>query len=213
MEREITLAGRKFKLWHLLAAGGVFALFVFRKPVASAAGAVVTTLKDVRDRATWVRGFYSTLSSVFPNLSVQSKLLIIAHAILEVGFPPYKSGSAALCNNVFNITTGSRWLAAGKPYCTGGDVTYSDPLPDGRPRPITQKWRSYPTLAEGLIDYWNFLGSRPGLKSARDALEAGDIVEFATRLRADRYYDAPLDKYVAGLRGGMNTAKKYLPFA
>lgn len=212
MEREITLAGRKFKLWHLLAAGGVFALFVFRKPVASAAGAVVTTLKDTRDRATWVGGFYSTLSSVFPNLSVQSKLLIIAHAILEVGFPPYRSGSAANCNNLFNITTGKAWLDAGKPYCTGGDVTYTDPLPDGRPRPITQKWRSYPTLAEGLIDYWNFLGSRSNLRVARDALIAGDAVQFASLLREARYYDAPLDHYIKGLQGGMNTAKKYLPF-
>lgn len=213
MNREITLAGRRFKLWHLLAAGGVFALFALRKPAARAAGTVVASLKDARDRATWVRGFYSTLSEVFPTLSVQSKLIIIAHAILEVGFPPYKSGSAALCNNVFNITTGSKWLKDGKPYCTGGDVTYTDPLPDGRPRPITQKWRSYPTLAEGLIDYWNFLGSRANLRVARDALIAGDPVQFASLLREARYYDAPLDKYVAGLKGGINTAKKYLPFA
>lgn len=212
MTREITLAGRRFKLWHLLAAGGVLALFIFRKPVTAAAGSVVSTLKNVRDRAAWVRGLYSTLTQVFPSLSPQAKALVIAHAILEVGFPPYTSGSAANCNNLFNITAGKAWLDAGKPYCVGGDVTYTELLPDGRPKPITQQWRSYNTLAEGLLDYWSFLGSRSNLRVARDALVGGDPIRFATLLREARYYDAPLDVYIKGLQGGINTARKHLPF-
>jgi flagellum-specific peptidoglycan hydrolase FlgJ len=211
MAREITLAGRRFNVWVLLGLG-LGAIFILRKPATQAAGAIVSTIKDAKDRATWVASLYNAISQTLPALGVQSKLIIIAHAILEVGFPPYKAGSAANCNNLFNITTGAAWVNAGKPYCTGGDVTYSNPLPDGSPRPITQKWRSYPTLGEGLLDYWNFLGSRAGLLAARNALEAGDPVQFASLLRDAHYYDAPLATYVAGLKGGINTAKKYLPF-
>lgn len=169
-------------------------------------------MQGVATRAEWAeRLYFAILNAKLPPLSDASKRMILAHAALETGYPPYRKDSAANCNNIFNITTGTQWLKDGKPFCTGGDVTYSNPLPDGRPRPITQKWRAYLNLEEALENYWYFLGSRPSLLRAREALLAGDPAAFAARLREAGYYDAPLDRYVAGVSSGMRYVQKLLP--
>jgi flagellum-specific peptidoglycan hydrolase FlgJ len=210
MASEITLAGRKFQAWHLAALAGVVVLLWPRKARASAMPA--TTLDGVTDRAEWTQRLFTAVTNILPELSTNSKLLVIAHAALETGYPPYRRDSAAKCNNIFNITTGSKWLKDGKPFCIGGDTTYSQLGPDGKPLPITQKWRSYSSIEVALTDYWGFLGSRANLRAARDALIAGNPDDFARLLRAASYYDAPEDLYARGLRGGMAGARKYLPF-
>lgn len=211
MANEITIAGRRFPVWQVLSVLGIGALILWPRR-AGASAMPSSTLVGVTDRGRWVTTLYNAITNVLPDLSPQSKALVVAHAALETGYPPYRKDSAANCNNIFNITTGGKWLADGKPFCLGGDVTYSELGPDGKPKPITQKWRSYPSLEIGLLDYWQFLGSRSNLKAARDALVQADAAEFARLLRLASYYDAPLDHYIAGLRGGINTAKKYLPF-
>jgi hypothetical protein len=211
MANEITFAGRKFQWWHILTVLGVGAIFFWPRR-AFAAAIPSTTLVGITDRQQWANALYTALTNVFPDLTPRTKALIIAHAALETAYPPYRRDSAANCNNIFNITTGSQWLKDNKPFCVGGDTTYSELTPDGKPKAITQKWRSYPSLEAALLDYWEFLGSRASLKAARDALVRADAPEFARLLREARYYDAPLDQYIAGLKGGVNTAKKYLPF-
>lgn len=208
---EITLGGFRIKSWQLGLGAAALAWFVFGKK-AEAAGVVGITMKGVQTREDWAERLYlAIVNANLPDLSDASKRMILAHAALETGYPPYRSGSAANCNNLFNITTGTQWLKDGKPFCTGGDVTYSNPLPDGSPRPITQKWRAYMNLEEALEDYWKFLGSRASLLRARDALVAGDPAAFAARLREAGYYDAPLSGYIAGVTSGMRYVQKLLP--
>jgi len=210
MGNEITFAGRKFKLWQVLSAIGIGAI-IFWPRRAGAAAMPSTSLVGVTDRQAWANALYTATTNALPFLSPRSKALILAHAALETGYGPYRKDSAARCNNIFNVTTGSQWLKDGKPFCTGGDVTYSQLTAEGKPTPITQKWRSYPSVEAALLDYWAFLGSTSGYRAAREALERADAAEFARLLREAHYYDAPLAQYVAGLQGGINTAKKYLP--
>lgn len=211
MNGEITLGRLRVKGWQLGLGAAAVAWLVFSKRAEASYGVVGTQIANATSRQDWAERLYFAMLNALPPLSDASKRIVIAHAALETGYPPYRKDSAARCNNIFNITTGSKWLTDGKPYCLGGDTTYADPLPDGSPRPITQKWRSYMNLEEALTDYWNFLGSRASLRAARDALIAGDPVAFSTRLREARYYDAPLDHYIAGITGAMRTAKTLLP--
>lgn len=211
MADEITIAGRKFQWWHILTVLSVGAL-VFWPRRASASQMPSTTLVGITSRQQWANALYTAVSNVLPQLSPQAKALVLAHAALETAYPPYRKDSAANCNNIFNITTGSKWLKDNKPFCVGGDVTFTELTPEGKPKPITQKWRSYPSLEAALQDYWQFLGGRATYKAARDALERGDAAEFARLLREGHYYDAPLANYIGGLKANVAAVKKYLPF-
>jgi hypothetical protein len=211
MAAEFTLLGRKFRVWELAAVGAVAYLLWPKKAAANVMP--TTTLVGVTDRKEWARRLFDAIGRVLPHLSPSARAMIVGHAALETGYPPYRQDSAANCNNIFNITTGSGWDKAGKAYCEGGDVTYSNPLPDGSPRPITQRWRSYPSLEDAVSDYWQMLGRKATYKAARDALEQNDYVTFATKLREGGYYDAPLAGYVSGIRGTTSYAKKLLDLA
>ena len=58
-------------------------------------------------------------------------------------------------------------------------------------------FRAFDTLEAGAVDYLSLLATR--FASAWPAVISGDPVSFVTRLRANRYFTAPLDSYMSSV--------------
>lgn len=143
------------------------------------------------DRGAWCRALYSTIALVLPQLSVASKLMVLAQAAYESGWG--KAKAARLGNNLFNITSGPAWKG---PIILGGDTEYDA---QGNVKNITQKFRSYPTFSDSIRDYWKFLGG-PRYLAARNALVDGDSIRFVNLLYAGGYFTLPPDRYLASFQ-------------
>jgi hypothetical protein len=70
--------------------------------------------------------------------------------------------------------------------------------PDGTQYTIVAAFRSYPSLEAAAWDYICLLRGPMGF--CWPAVEAGDVADFARRLRARGYYTAPEAQYAAGLQ-------------
>ena len=101
--------------------------------------------------------------------------------------------------NFSNLTAG--------PYWTGATITAGDTAPDaaGNYMPISQRFRSYPSLAAAVSDYLTAL-SWPQYRAARDSLMAGDAAGFARNLHSGGWYTAPEAGYEAAVVGGVDDA-------
>lgn len=217
--------------WWALGGAVLLFLIVRRRDVKKAAvnagravedGAreIVATLSDITDKVTIVRRLFVAVSSELPQLPFKSRAMIVAQALSESG---WNTGAAARNgNNWFNIIatpawTGETWVAV------NGDRSYTPSTCKKLDRPMSKKdakgrayclidqtWRKYPTINDAVRDYWRVL-SQSRYNAARAALEAGDIDNFAAKLREGGYYDAPLEEYRANLNSLVASVTKRLP--
>lgn len=227
--------------WWLLGGAGLLFLLSKRKTVESAAEQagqavqqaaetvgsavkeIVTDLQGVVDKYVIAKKLKAAIDSELPNLSEDSKLIMLAQAISENG---WNVGRAAVnANNFWNITAGPAWSGAVW-LDVNGDKSYTVETCQNQGRPmsysdskgkayckIDQKWRKYPTINAAVVDYWDFLGpnqNRGRYVTARKALEAGNVDLFVSELRKAGYYDAPLDDYRKLVFGVFNSLGKYL---
>lgn len=159
---------------------------------------------NVADSLSWTARLWAAIGRVLPQLSTQSRVIILAHAAYESGWG-VKGRAAIKGNNVFNITAGSAWTGP-KWEDVGGDLEYDA---QGSARRITQVWRIYPNLDAAVADYWQFLGpnaNRGRYTKARSALERGDVAVFVNELHAAGYFTLPPAQYLTQLQGVMRRA-------
>lgn len=146
------------------------------------------------DKPTFVRKLWSALGAT--TLGQSAKKLVIAQFALESGWGYARAAVKGF--NYGNITAGSTWA---------GPITYGQDKhcfgEGGLCVPIIQKFRKYDSDGEAIMDYLAFLGGGRYAKSLA-ALKGGDLVQFATQLRADGYYTASVDVYVSGMRSAMS---------
>lgn len=179
--------------WWVWLGGGVaaFALFAGK------------TVVDLKNKAQWVKYTFDQVSAALPQLSVKSRLMIVAHAAYESGYGQLSSAMKKGSNNLFNLTAGPAW---GGPTVPGGDTNAAG-------QPITQQWRVYPDYRASILDYWDFLGpnqNRGRYVAARAALQAGDIAGFAQALYKAGYYELNPSTYTTQLSGTFNAVSKLL---
>lgn len=158
---------------------------------------------DLKNKIQWVRYVFDEVTSVLPTLSVKARMLIVAHAAFESGYGQLSSAMKKGSNNLFNLTAGSSWLG---PTVAGGDSNAAG-------QPITQQWRVYPTYRASILDYWNFLGpnqNRGRYVAARNALQLGDVTQFAQQLYLAGYYELSPTLYASRLDGTFSAVSKLL---
>lgn len=145
-----------------------------------------------QERANWCLRIHGEVFETLPFLSGTATNLVVAHCALESG---YGSARAAVRgHNLANLTAGAYWLGP-KWTDVGGDT-------DGEGNRITQVWRIYGSVTEGLVDYWRFLGPAANVgrySAARDALERGQCETFARLLGKAGYYGLAPDEYARRL--------------
>lgn len=133
-----------------------------------------------------VSGFIETMlqavTAVTPGFSLQARELMIAHAAYESGWGKAKAFTQA--NNPYNLTTITG------PYVPGGDTEYAA---DGSVKNITQKWALYPTLADGVAGYLQFIRA-PRYTDAYNRLINADP-SFIDSLHQGGYFTLPLELY------------------
>lgn len=170
----------KWLLW--LGGGGAVLYFLTR------------TVMDLTDRAQWAKFLFDEITSAVPNLSVRTRLMMVAHAAYESGWGQKSSAMKAGTNNLWNITAGPAWKG---PTSAGGDT-------DGAGKPIVQQWRVYPSYRAAIQDYWSFLGPDQNggrYVKARAALEDGDLQGFARELYSAGYFTLSPGAYASALAG------------
>lgn len=141
-------------------------------------------------RLDFVAQMWAAISRVWPSASSATKQLIVAHCSYESG---WGAGTAyRLGNNPANITKGS----ANVPSVAGPDTECD--ANGANCRPITQKFRAYVTLDDGIADYLSFLQSSRYI-SAYHLLLAGDV-GFAAALGNAGYYTQAVSLYVKNFK-------------
>jgi hypothetical protein len=117
-------------------------------------------------------------------------ILVLAHGAYESAWG--RCIAARIGANFFNICAGNYW--SGKTVA-GADLEYryvpGSPVPIGKPIPITQKFRSYPSDTAGINDYLIFLSGMPRYQPAYARLIAGDEIGFVRLLGPDRAHEKP----------------------
>jgi hypothetical protein len=219
--------GARWPFW--LALGGAVGLAVYlkRRQVAETATSAKEAVEEyveekvsaITDKVKWAKSVYGIVTRELPNLPPISRAVVVAQGVLETGWG--KSRAFQQGNNLFNVTAGSSWTGD-KWVDVNGDISFNraDCERQGKtmvPRQrdgklyckVDQTWRKYPTVAAAVQDYWQLLGWSRYLP-ARDALERGDIADFAAKLRSGGFYTAPVDEYTDSLQAVANTVNRYL---
>ncbi len=110
--------------------------------------------------------------------------------------------------NVGNIIVGT----TDRDYFLGGDWMYTDKA-ETQKKNITQKFRAYKSLEEGVEDYLRLLSSKSGrYAKAWEHILNPDIRAYSKALREGGYYGAKEEQYTAGLLGNagrFNKSKAY----
>lgn len=174
------------KPWHLLLGGGL--LLLARSALAGPAARTGERPATGDARLDFVAQMWAVVSRVWPGASMATKQLIVSHGAYESG---WGAGVAyRLGNNPANITKGS----SNVPSIEGPDQDCSS----GVCVPITQKFRAYTSLDDGITDYLSFLQSARYLP-AYHLLLAGDV-GFAAALGNAGYYTQNIDTYVKNFK-------------
>ena len=150
-------------------------------------------------KLSWALAVHGVVRDALPQLPEASALLVTAHAALESGWGSI--GHLSATRDMFNLTAGKAWLAAGKPVLHQENADYEYRADGSRVR-IAQDWRKYASLRDAVLDYWEFLGaSRYEAQGVRAALERADLQAFTRSLYAGGYYTLPPEQYLSGLLG------------
>jgi len=135
--------------------------------------------------------------------SKEQVTMIMAQNSLETG-----NKREAMHNyNVGNIIVGT----TDHDYFLGGDWMYADKAQTQKKK-ITQHFRAYKTLEEGVTDYLNLLSKSQRYKSAWQHIVNPDIRAYSKALHDAGYYGEKEEKYTAGLLGrykGFDKGKAY----
>lgn len=183
--------------WQIVFGGILLAvLFWNRKDI-------VVTLSSLTDKAQWCQKLFKVVSAELPQIPTISKLIIVAQAAYESG---YGRGNAAQAgNNFFNITAGPAWT--GDSWVdVGGDT-------DGQGNLITQTWRKYPTVNDGVKDYWSFIGPTQNggrYAAAQAALLNGDLNGFIYGLYNGGYFTLNPVTYLANMSAVVATVQNFV---
>jgi flagellum-specific peptidoglycan hydrolase FlgJ len=132
----------------------------------------------------------AAIKRVYPTASLQTRLLIAAHAAYETGWG--KSTAFRGGWNAFNIT---RLPSDTRPIILGGDLSYK---PDGTTVKITQRFAKYRNLDESVSDYLSFI-ARSRYTDAKPLLDGGSL-DFIDSLKKGGYFELPLPEYKAGMQ-------------
>lgn len=125
----------------------------------------------------------------------------------EIGEPPTRTSLLSLMAQ-WSLETGNgaacmNWNPAGIKWTGPGDghdyATYlTHETMGNHDEVLPQHFRAYATLEAGISDYLHVLRNRYGF--AWPAIESGDMVDFAHRLKQRGYYTATEISYAAGLK-------------
>lgn len=171
-------------------------------------GGAVVGANIFASRKAFVQGLWQALSEN-TDLSDAAKVILIAQAILEVGWQG--NGTAArYANNFWNVSAGPQWSG---PTIGGGDTECDA---NGQNCiPITQRWRKYSDAGEAARDMISFLTVQNGGRyyAAYNRLVAGDAIGYVRELRAAGYFTANLQMYTDNVLSVQGTVKSYVGVA
>lgn len=145
--------------------------------------------------------------TVRTRISVQPLYAVLRNAWRsQLGSEPARSALLVLLAQwsleTANGSASNNWNLAGIKYAPGCGSDYAQYLTRevvaGKPITVMQRFRAYDSLEDGAADYLRLLRTRFG--AAWAFAVAGDVQAFAHALKLARYYTAPEDQYVAGLR-------------
>jgi hypothetical protein len=125
-------------------------------------------------------------------------------------------GDAVYRNNIGNVTAGTKWVSAGKPYYVIRVKERVQRNPDVW-KELDLKFRAHETAVDGAADYWRLLAA-PRYQPVLAAFDAGDPALAAQRLSDLNYYtaqEAPYERAMVSLYGEYNAkiAPNLLPWA
>lgn len=191
----------------LLGGAGLALLFSKKDEIVStvqqASSDVSAAALALSDKVQFVQATWGAIDSALPFLSVDSRLIVLAHAMYESGWGKAKAFQQG--NNLFNLTAGASWHG---PTTQSGDTEYDA---SGNVKNIVQTWRAYPNMQACVEDYWNFLGlPRYEAQGVRAALQAGNLFEFVSALSRGGYFTLPVDKYMATMSGVYSSVSSLL---
>jgi len=154
---------------------------------ATTTAAPVTTTSDASwppaTREDFVRQVWPHAQAAAQRLGVDPAT-IVSHAALETGWgrslPRGADGEPSF--NLFGIKAGGGWKGAAVNAST---LEYSQ----GVAANTVQPFRAYDSIAAGLADYANVLGSNPRYAAARNT--GGDVAAFASALQRGGYATDP----------------------
>jgi flagellum-specific peptidoglycan hydrolase FlgJ len=137
--------------------------------------------------------FINKMTAAIGNLIPAAGLkLAIAWAAFESNWG--RTTGFLKANNPWNITAGSKWNG---PTVPGPDTEIDV---SGHSKNITQEWRQYATLTEGVKDMLAFLDQgNVNYQGALPLLFNGDL-GFVDKLKAGGYFTLQLDKYKDGVQ-------------
>ena len=139
---------------------------------------------DDSPKREWAAATWAALGAAI-HTSPAARSIILAQLAYESGFG---TSTASRAHNFANLTRAATDFG---PTIVGGDT-------DANGAAIVQRFRAYTTTAEGLADYWSFLGM-PRYARARSILSEGrDATGFLRALHDAGYYTLSADRYVAG---------------
>ncbi len=131
--------------------------------------------------------------------SKEQVYLVMAQNSLETG-----PGRQSMHNyNVGNIIVGN----TDHDYFLGGDWMYSDKA-ETQKKKITQKFRAYNSLEDGLTDYLRLLSESKRYAPAWQHIKHPDIQAYSKALHDAGYYGAKEEDYTKGLLGYFNKFNK-----
>jgi hypothetical protein len=128
--------------------------------------------------------------------------MILAQNALETN-----SRKAMWNNNVGNITTDGKGN-----FDYFDDLSTSEQVSPGNWKKMRLKYRSYPTLSEGVQDYLNLLSKSHNYASAWDKIVHPDPEAFSKALKAGGYYtanEAPYTRALTSLFSKYNNGNSY----
>lgn len=140
-------------------------------------------------KQTFVDSMKAAIGSQIPDPGIW---LTIAWAAFESDWG--RATGYVKANNPFNITAGSKWTG---PTVPGPDTEYDA---NGKVTNISQQWRSYPSLSDGIAGMIAFLsGGNSHYSQGLSLLRQGDM-GFVDAIRAGGYFTFPLDKYKSNVQ-------------
>jgi hypothetical protein len=136
------------------------------------------------------------------NPAKEQVSMILAQNALETG-----NRKAMWNNNVGNLTTDGK-----SKLDYFDDLSTSEQVSPGSWKKMNLKYRSYPTLSDGVADYLNLLSKSHNYANAWDKIVHPDPEAFSKALKAGGYYtanEAPYTKALTSLFSKYNKGNSY----
>lgn len=167
-------------------------------------GDKVTRVKTEISEIQMAQAIIESWNELFENVPNKSQVsLILAQNALETGHR-----KSMWNNNVGNITTDGKGQ-----FDYFDDITTDEQVKPGTWKKMNLKYRAYPTLKDGMLDYLRFLSKKGGRYSAAwTNIVNPDPIAFSKALKNSGYYTAnevPYTKTLNSLYNRFNKSKSY----